>query len=120
MSLTRSSSLLVSCLLAQVVGAQTYVDITASTGLAAAEYSSAEFGSGIAAGDIDGDGDMDLAVSNGDGGTLRLYRNDGSGQFTELQSTGLASPPGQVHGLVFADVDNDGDQDLYVCGFRIP
>jgi hypothetical protein len=120
MSLTRSSSLLVSCLLAQVVGAQTYVDITASTGLATAEYSSAEFGSGIAAGDIDGDGDMDLAVSNGDGGTLRLYRNDGSGQFTELQSTGLASPPGQVHGLVFADVDNDGDQDLYVCGFRIP
>jgi hypothetical protein len=120
MGLIRATCALASCCLAQLAGAQTYVDITAATGLAAAEYSSAEFGSGIAAGDIDGDGDMDLAVSNGDGGTLHLYRNDGGGQFTEVQNTGLASPPGQVHGLVFADVDNDGDQDLYVCGFRIP
>ncbi|MDA0934318.1 MAG: CRTAC1 family protein [Planctomycetota bacterium] len=110
-------SLALHCATPCVVG-QTYVDVTLGTGLVQAEFSSAEFGSGIAAGDIDGDGDIDLAVSNGDGGMLRLYRNDGGGQFTELPS--LGSPPGQVHGLVFADVDNDGDQDLYVCGFRIP
>jgi len=120
MSSLRLIHAVASCFVLQVANAQTYIDVTPSTSLVTADFSNADFGSGIAAADVDGDGDIDIAVSNGDGGTLRLYRNNGGGQFSEVQNSGLGSPPGQVHGLVFADVDNDGDQDLYVCGFRIP
>jgi len=67
------------------------------------------------AGDIDGDGDVDLVQTGDDAsGTPQtiLYRNDGSGAFTEISNAGLA---GASRGSsVFADVDGDGDLDVIV------
>jgi enediyne biosynthesis protein E4 len=64
---------------------------------------------GITHGDYDNDGDRDLAVSNGSYGIY--YRND-SGLFTQVT-------PFQAiwaWGVIWIDVDNDGDLDHYQCG----
>jgi hypothetical protein len=65
---------------------------------------------GIAVGDVDGDGDLDLCMTafGADGG-VRLWRNDGGGRFSH-QAT-LAQ-----HGICpcFGDMDNDGDLDLWL------
>src|SRR5213593_518870 len=45
-------------------------------------------GSGVAAGDVDGDGYLDLLVTSLGGGT-RLFLNDGKGHFTESAECGL-------------------------------
>ncbi len=64
---------------------------------------------GIAAGDWDGDGDLDVVVSNGNVGSYYLY--DG-GAFTAV---GLVSSI-WAWGVTWIDVENDGDLDLYMGG----
>ncbi len=81
-----------------------------------AQYTeSPAFGTGatiaVAWGDCDGDGDWDLAVVNY-GEPNALYRNDGTGQFTEEPNFGGGS--GATFAVVWGDVDNDGDSDLAV------
>jgi len=65
---------------------------------------------GIAAGDIDGDGDLDLCLTALDErGSTSIWLNDGSGSFSQgpvLAEKGV-SP-------CFGDVDNDGDLDLWL------
>ncbi len=68
---------------------------------------------GVAMGDIDGDGDLDLAFAQDFNRRPALFRNNGSGVFTDvtaaqLPNQTLSSARGQ-----FADIDNDGDLDLY-------
>jgi tetratricopeptide (TPR) repeat protein len=72
-------------------------------------------GMGIACGDLDGDGQIDLAVTNFYGECTRLYRNLGSGQFAdETAAIGLAGPTRYRlgFGIGFADVNNDGLLDI--------
>ena len=64
--------------------------------------------------DYDGDGCVDLFVSNLlPGNSSRLYRNQGDGTFKEVtQAVGL--PPLVLSsGATWGDIDNDGDPDLY-------
>lgn len=67
--------------------------------------------------DIDNDGDEDVLVtgsSTGNGLSTFLYKNDGSGNFTMVQNTGLVEI---IFGACsFADVDLDGDVDLLIAG----
>lgn len=73
---------------------------------------------GAAWGDYDGDRDLDLFVATF-GGSNKLYRNDGLGEFTEVASAlGLSSGVGRSLGVSWADYDNDGDLDLFVCQER--
>lgn len=78
-------------------------------------------GGGTAFGDVDGDGDLDLYVSNyttGNGpyglDTNRLYVNQGDGTFIDRYST-LGLTTGDQPTLVgcFIDFDLDGDPDIY-------
>jgi hypothetical protein len=68
----------------------------------------------LAFGDLDGDGDMDIATTFRDGSpAVVVLHNDGSGQFSNPLV--LASPAGYivaVPGLAIADVDLDLDQDI--------
>lgn len=71
---------------------------------------------GAVAGDIDGDGDLDLVVMRGMN-SPRLFINDGSGHFSDgTAAAGLAGIDGMPNGVVLADVTGNGALDLLVGG----
>ena len=69
---------------------------------------------GVAAADVDGDGFPDLFVTDAFG-PARLFRNRGDGTFEETTASSGISVPGNARSAAFADVDGDGDLDLFVC-----
>lgn len=77
----------------------------------------AEASMGVDAGDIDGDGDLDLFLTHLNGETNTLYTNQGEGLFGDSTiSLGLAIPsrPWTGFGTGFFDFDGDGWLDLFV------
>lgn len=74
----------------------------------------AKMGGGLSAADVDRDGDIDLYFVGGDGEANVLYRNDGGNFFSDVTA---AAGLGAMHlgsGPAFADIDSDGDLDLFV------
>jgi hypothetical protein len=69
-------------------------------------------GNGLAWGDYDGDGDLDLYMSNHPGAN-RLLKNEGAEKFTKVTNA-LLEDTGWGAGVGWADYDNDGDLDLYL------
>lgn len=118
-----------------------FVDITTS-----AAVGDSGWGAHATFGDVDLDGDLDLYVANymdfridgarecfrgeareycgpntypGQSGVL--YRNDGDLRFTDAtDSAGLRNSSGRQLAAVFADIDNDGDQDLFIANDKQP
>ncbi len=72
---------------------------------------------GVALGDIDNDGDLDLFVSNGSDQTNFLYTNGGSGVFTKMNGFHPMIFATDSQAGDFADIDDDGDLDLVVGNF---
>ncbi len=70
----------------------------------------------VAWGDYDSDGDLDILMTGtlDFGSASKIYRNEGSGVFTEL-STSL--PGIRLSSGTWADYDNDGDLDLCLVGY---
>ncbi len=68
---------------------------------------------GAAAGDFDGDGWMDLYVTRVNLPN-QLFRNKGDGTFEEVGAAAGVDLNSASAGCVWADIDNDGDQDLFV------
>ncbi len=66
--------------------------------------------------DYDNDGDVDVLESDEDSGSgLRLWENDGHGHFVNVAAArGLPGAGTEVNCATAGDIDNDGDQDLYV------
>ena len=73
------------------------------------------YGMGVAAGDYDNDGDIDLYVTNL--GSNALLRNDGAGRFTDVTVKAGVGDPGWSTAATFLDLDNDGDLDLFVVNY---
>ena len=67
---------------------------------------------GVSAGDADGDGRDDLYVAQPAGLPNRLFRNRGDGTLEDVTETAGLDVLDETSHSLFADVDNDGDQDL--------
>jgi cytochrome oxidase Cu insertion factor (SCO1/SenC/PrrC family) len=77
-----------------------------------------DHGNGIAVADVDGDGLLDVYFSN-QVGSNQLWRNAGDGTFEDITEDAGVAVRGPVGVTAsFADVDNDGDPDLYVTTVR--
>jgi hypothetical protein len=124
-------------------GDGTFAEATAAAGLG-----NPLWGSSAAFSDTDGDGDLDLYVANYvdfsyeknpicgnqrlglrsychpdvyNGVPDRFYRNRGDGTFEDATAAaGFAPDAGNGLGVVFGDLDRDGDQDLYVANDMTP
>lgn len=72
------------------------------------------FGGGVAASDVDRDGDIDLYLVAGDGSANRLFRNEGNNVFTDVAADTGLDLTHMGSGPVFADIDGDNDVDLFV------
>lgn len=86
----------------------TFVDVTEASGIGHTGY-----GQGVAVGDVDNDGDVDVYVTNY--GPDAFYRNNGDRTFT-LEDVGLSNNAWGTS-ATFGDYDRDGDLDLYVTNY---
>ena len=91
-------------------GDGTFTDITHIAGVGHQGY-----GMGCVFADYDGDGNIDLYVTNY--GANVLYRNNGDGTFRDVTETAGIGCELWSTGAAFADVDGDTDLDLYVCNY---
>ncbi|MCP4711751.1 MAG: hypothetical protein GY869_24290, partial [Planctomycetes bacterium] len=87
----------------------TFSDVAGARGVAGSPGNSY----GCAWSDFDNDGDFDLYVANIGIQNNRLYQND-DGFFTEIAATAGVAGSVQSTAPAWAEVDNDGDPDLYV------
>ena len=101
----------------------TFTDTAVEAGVAYGEYGAAQAGMGLALGDYDRDGRLDLLKTHFADDVPALYRNLGRGQFEE---TSVAAGLGAVNryvewGAGLPDLDNDGWPDaVYVTGNVYP
>src|SRR5205814_1032809 len=91
------------------LGGMKFADVTRQAGLAGEGYSI-----GVAAGDYDNDGNVDLFVAGFNGG--RLYRNTG-GKFVDMTAAAGIKVEGWAVAAGWFDYDNDGLLDLLVVRY---
>jgi len=87
-----------------------FTDVTTESGLGDDGY-----GMGVAVGDIDNDGWVDVFVTNY--GPDRLYRNQGDGSFADVTPVAGVGAEGWSSSAAFCDFDRDGYLDLYVARY---
>jgi len=88
------------------------------------EYMGGSLGTGVAIGDYDGDGRPDVFVVSKTE-SCRLFRNLGDWKFEDVTDRAGVGDQGAAAlvwklGVTFADVNNDGRLDIYVCRFNAP
>lgn len=88
------------------------------------QYSGGSIGTGVAIGDFDNDGRPDIFVVSKTE-SCRLFRNLGNFQFEDVTDKAGVGDKGDAakiwkSGATFADVNNDGLLDIYVCRFNAP
>lgn len=95
-------------------GGWTFQEAAAERGVALGDRPS----TGAVFADVDGDDDLDLLVTSM-GGRNTLFRNDGGGRFSDATAASGLVPEGRGSTTAtLADVDGDGDLDLYVANYK--
>jgi enediyne biosynthesis protein E4 len=92
-----------------------FEEVGVVAGAAASAEGGYKAGMGVACGDLDGDGKVDLAVTNYYGESTTFYRNLGGGMFADhSDAIGLSAPTRLLlgFGIAFADLDCDGRLDV--------
>ena len=92
------------------LGGWRFEDVSAKAGVDLAAW-----GQGVCAGDADGDGRIDLYVTNW--GANVLFRNKSDGTFEDIAAPAGVAAGGWSTGCAFFDADADGDLDLYVARY---
>lgn len=92
-------------------GDGTFVNVAGAAGVTNDAYAKA-----VSWGDIDGDGDPDLYVSNM-ASPNRLYRNEGDGTFVDIAEEAGVTTPISGFPCWFFDFDNDGALDLFAASY---
>ncbi|MGY4383658.1 hypothetical protein ACVWYN_000677 [Pedobacter sp. UYP24] len=95
-------------------GDGTFKNITQEAGLYKSVYAM-----GASFGDIDNDGYLDMFFGTGNPNfdsliPNRMFRNDSGKGFNEVTRSARVGSLQKGHGVAFADLDNDGDQDIYI------
>ena len=93
-------------------GTGRFEDVTQGSGLDTSIY-----GMGVAVGDCDNDGDVDVFLTGV--GDNRLFHNEGSGKFRDATTqSGITTRSNDWStSAAWVDIENDGDLDLFVCNY---
>ena len=99
------------------------IDFVHFSGMTEEKYFPTANGSGVAIFDYDNDGLMDiyfasatlLPLGTGVKGPNRLFKNQGNGKFKDMTEAAGLGYQGFCHGIIVGDIDNDGDQDVFLC-----
>ncbi len=116
----------------ETVPSVTFTDITKQAGITFVHNNGAEgdkllpesMGSGVAFFDYDSDGDQDILFVDGSNwpeseksqsaSAMTLYQNDGTGKLTDVTEAANLTQIFYGSGVAAADIDNDGDPDLFI------
>ena len=101
------------------------IDFVHFSGMTAEKYFPTANGSGVAMFDYDNDGKLDLYFATATllplgiarKGPNRLFKNLGGGNFQDVTESAGVGFAGFCHGIVVGDIDNDGDQDIFLCNY---
>jgi hypothetical protein len=107
------------------IARQAGIDFVHFSGMTDERYAPTANGSGVAIFDYDNDGKQDLYFATGmllppetaRQGTNRLYKNLGNNHFQDVTQDSTLAFAGYCHGIVVGDIDNDGDQDVFLCNY---
>jgi hypothetical protein len=101
------------------------IDFVHFSGMTEAKHFPTGNGSGVAMFDYDNDGKLDLyfvtatllPLGTAKKNPNRLYKNLGENRFRDVTAASGLGFAGFCHGVVVGDVDNDGDQDVFLCNY---
>ena len=98
-----------------------FVDVGLLSGTSLNENGQEQAGMGVSAGDFNHDGRLDIVKTNFSDDVPSLYRNDGSGFFTDISyRAGLGIHTNYLGwGVAFVDVDHDGWKDLFMVNSHV-
>lgn len=102
-------------------GDGSFVDVGLLSGTSLNENGQEQAGMGVSSGDFDHDGRLDIVKTNFSDDVPSLYRNDGSGFFTDVSyRAGLGVHTNYLGwGVGFVDVDHDGWKDLFIVNSHV-
>lgn len=100
-----------------VAGAKTCFELAEVSFADAVSYASGDKTYVLLAGDVDGDGIVDLLAANEQGNSITAFRGAGDGTFAVASVTNM---PGDIYptGGAIADVDRDGDPDVVTANYH--
>jgi len=103
-------------------GNGTFTDEAVAAGVAFSEAGTARAGMGVDAGDYDGSGRQGIVIGNFTNESMALYRNDGTGLFTdEAPNSGIGKTSAQslTFAVFFFDYDLDGLLDVFAANGHV-